>query len=170
MGSSYLLKIIWKQVVVRGFIFTALLSLQIAIMGTLVFRIKALRAPTPPLSPDDIPSTSSMMMTDLVLIEGSASSPYFSNRMKVISKNNYRKKNSQQLTAAVLLKKPERVVLLIVVAKAVYVKKKRKRVSQMNRFLSIETCYLLLTSSNFLLRTSLAFNSKILNPCNFATK
>ncbi len=69
-------------VFVNGLSFMAFRSLAMQMMGiyeginqgdrfekasqvTLVFLIKALRAPTPPLSPPDIPSTSSMMRHDL---------------------------------------------------------------------------------------------------------
>lgn len=57
----------WKQVACRGFILGVDLSLQMAMMGTLLFLMRALRAPTPPRSPADMPSTSSMMMIDLRL-------------------------------------------------------------------------------------------------------
>lgn len=73
--TTHLLKIIWKHVAWRGFIFGVPLSLQMAMMGTLVFLIKALRAPTPPRSPDDMPSTSSMMMTERSFTPGFATSP-----------------------------------------------------------------------------------------------
>jgi len=72
---TYRLNVIPYVVVWIGFIFCRVRSLQIRIIGiyyqprlsqiiprlTFVFLIKAFRAPTPPRSPADIPSTSSMI-------------------------------------------------------------------------------------------------------------
>lgn len=76
---AYFLKVKLKVVFCRGFIFGAVRSFAIQIIGTcdsvnnwlqdtkiiftLVFLISPFSAPTPPLSPADIPSTSSMIRT-----------------------------------------------------------------------------------------------------------
>lgn len=116
---SYLLKVIWKQVDMRGFILGLDLSLQIAIMGTLVFLMRALRAPTPPRSPADIPSTSSIMMIDFLLIVGQAtSSDVYRKRNKSIS--SIRPRANVARTPKSPLKKPSRVVLFMVSLNADY--------------------------------------------------
>lgn len=66
----------------RGFIFCVDLSLQIAMIGTLVFLMNALSAPTPPRSPADIPSTSSIIITDFLLTPNPESSFWENRRFK----------------------------------------------------------------------------------------
>lgn len=75
-------KAMLKVVLYSGFIFCRLRSLQMRIMGilpvsyglldhsrlTFVFLINPFKAPTPPRSPADIPSTSSMIKQVLWLI------------------------------------------------------------------------------------------------------
>ena len=107
-----------KQVLASGFILGVPLSLQMAMIGTLVFLMRALSAPTPPRSPADMPSTSSMMMTERLLTAGFARSPRTFRGIGSSALKSGQSEGKQQTESAVLLN-PARVVFEIVSLKAV---------------------------------------------------
>ena len=134
----------------NGFIFGLDLSLQIAMMGILDFLMRALSAPTPPRSPADIPSTSSMIITDRREIDGSALPSCSACHVSYQCTNTTRTLR----TVSPVLKKPERLVLSTFDLKAVYRIANRQQISP-----HISTT--LHTSRSFLLRVSEAFNSRM---------
>ena len=133
----------------NGFIFGFDLSLQMAMIGILDFLMRAFSAPTPPRSPADIPSTSSMIITDLRLIDGSAlPSCHAASQRRFVASREVRER-----TPSEVLKKPERLVLSTLVLKA-FLKEYK-----LSKYIADECVQR--TSINFLLRVSEAFSSRI---------